>query len=161
MTPGRGGLPERDLMQITRASVCAAMLAMSCLAAVAHDHATGIVKERMEMMESMAKRMKAIRERIDRKRDLAAIKSDAEAIASQAPHLIHLFPAGSVQRPTDAKGTIWQNWPDFERKASELEAESKKLMIASPDDYGAMNAQVRAVTQTCVACHEKYRTKRR
>jgi cytochrome c556 len=148
-------------MQIAKASVCAAMLAMSCLSAVAHDHATGVVKERMEMMESMAKRMKAIRERIDRKRDLAAIKSDAEAIASQAPHLVHLFPPGSTQKPTDARGTIWQQWPDFERKANELEAESKKLMTAAPDDYGVMSAQVRAVTQTCVACHEKYRTKRR
>ena len=38
------------------------------------------------MMEIMAKRMKAINERINGKRDLAAIKSDAEVIASHAPH---------------------------------------------------------------------------
>jgi cytochrome c556 len=147
-------------MQILKASFCAVMIATSCLFAFAHDHATGVVKERMQMMESMAKRMKAIRERIDRKGDLAAIKSDAEAIASQAPHLVHLFPPGSTQKPTDARSAIWQRWPDFERKANELEAESKKLVTASPDDYGGMSAQVRAVTQTCVACHEKYRTKR-
>ena len=57
------------------------------------------------MMEVMAKRMKAIRERIDGKRDLAAIKADAEAIASHAPHLVHLFPPGSTQKPTDARGS--------------------------------------------------------
>src|SRR5437763_1771761 len=102
--------------------------------ASSHDHATGLVKERMEMMEAMAKRMKAIRERIDGKRDLAAIKPDAEAIASQAAHIVHLFPPGSIQKPTDAKNTIWQNWPDFERKAAKLEAESKKLMNASVED---------------------------
>jgi cytochrome c556 len=156
-----GDWPERELMQILKASFCAVMLATSCLIAAAHNHATGVVRERMEMMESMAKRMKAIRERVDRKGDLAAVKSDAEAIASQAPHLVHLFPPGSTQKPTDARSAIWQNWPDFERKASELEAESKKLMSASPEDYGAISAQVRAVTQTCVVCHEKYRTKRR
>jgi cytochrome c556 len=147
-------------MQILKASFCVLVLANSSLITVAHDHATGVVRDRMEMMESMAKRMKAIRERIDRKGDLAAIKSDAEAIASQAPHLVHLFPPGSTQKPTDAKSAIWQQWPDFERKANELEAESKKLMTANSDDYGVMSAQVRAVTQTCVACHEKYRTKR-
>ena len=137
------------------------MLASSGISATAHDHATGVVKERMEMMESMAKRMKAIRDRIDRKRDLAGIKTEAEVIASQAPHLVHLFPPGSTQKPTDARAAIWQEWPDFERKANELEAESKKLTTANPDDYGIMSAQVRAVTQTCVACHEKYRAKKR
>jgi cytochrome c556 len=112
------------------------------------------------MMENMAKRMKAIRERIDRKRDLDAIKTDAEAVALQAPHLVHLFPPGSTQKPTDARSAIWRQWADFERKANELEAESKKLITANPDDYGGMSAQVRAVTQTCAACHEKYRARR-
>jgi cytochrome c556 len=115
----------------------------------------------MDMMEVLAKRMKAIRERIDGKRDLAAIKAEAEAIASSAPHVVHLFPPGSTQRPTDAKAAIWQSWPDFERKAAALEAESKKLMTASPNDLDALNAQFRAVSQTCGACHEKYRTKSR
>ena len=113
------------------------------------------------MMEAMAKRMKAIRERIGGKRDLAAIKADAESIASYAPHIVHLFPPGSTQRPTDARGTIWQNWPDFERKAAALEIESKKLMNVSADNLSALGEQARAVSQACGACHEKYRTKRR
>ena len=113
------------------------------------------------MMEVMAKRMKAIRERIEGKRDLAAIKADAEVIASHAPHVVHLFPPGSTQRPTDAKRTIWQNWPDFERKAAALETESKKLMNVDPNNFDALSGQVRAVSQTCGACHEAYRTKSR
>ena len=36
----------------------------------AHEHATGVVKERMEMMQQVAKHWKSIRERIDAKRDL-------------------------------------------------------------------------------------------
>jgi cytochrome c556 len=136
-------------------------IAASCLPSAAHDHATGVVKERMDMMEVMGKRLKAIRDRVDSKRDLAAIKADAEAIASHAPHVVHLFPPGSTQKPTDARAAIWQNWPDFERKATALEAESRKLMSASPDDLSGLNAQVRAVSQTCRACHETYRSKRR
>ena len=113
------------------------------------------------MMEVMAKLLKAIREQIDSKRDLAAIKADAEAIATHAPHLVHLFPPGSTQKPTDARGTIWQNWSDFERKATALEVESKKLVSTSTNDLAALGAQTRAVTEACGGCHEKYRTKRR
>jgi len=136
------------------------VIAAACLPSAAHDHATGVVKERMEMMEVMAKRMKAIRERIEGKRDLAAIKADAEVIASHAPHVVHLFPPGSTQRPTDAKRTIWQNWPDFERKAAALEAESKKLMNVDPNNFDALRAQVLAVSRTCGDCHQAYRIKR-
>ena len=127
---------------------------------VAHEHATGVVKERMDLMEGMAKRMKAIRERIEAKRDLGLIKADAEAIASSAPHVVHLFPPGSSQRPTEARSTIWRNWSDFERWARTLEAESKKLSETRMDDAVALGAQVRAVTQACGGCHEKYRVKR-
>ena len=93
-------------MKITTVALCALAIAAACLPSAAHDHATGVVKERMVMMEAMARRMKAIRERIDGRRDLAAIKADAEAIAAQAPHVVHLFPPGSTQRPTDANAAI-------------------------------------------------------
>jgi cytochrome c556 len=148
-------------MKTATIALCALAIAAACLPSAAHDHATGVVKERMDMMEVMAKRLKAIRERIDAKRDLAAIKTDAEAIAAQAPHLVHLFPPGSTQKPTDARGAIWQNWSDFERKATALETQSRKLVNTSADDLPALSAQSRAVTEACGACHEKYRIKRR
>ncbi len=146
-------------MRIAIRGFCALAIAAACLPSMAHDHATGVVKERMDMMEVMAKRLKVIRERIDSKRDLAAIKADAEAIASHAPHLAHLFPPGSMQKPTDARGRIWQNWNDFERKATALEVESKKLVNTSANDLAALSTQARAVTEACGGCHEKYRTK--
>src|SRR5437667_8125502 len=125
------------------AAACAAFAVV--LPAKSHDHATGVVKERMDMMEIMAKRMKAIRERIEGKRDLATIKADAEVIASHASHIVHLFPPGSTQPPTDAKRTIWQNWADFEHKATVLETESKKLVNADPNNFDALRGQLRAV----------------
>ena len=137
-----------------------ALVITAAFPALAHDHATGVVKERMEMMEAMAKRMKAIRARIAAKRDLAAIKGDAEAITAHASHTAHLFPPGSMQRPTDAKAAIWRNWGEFERMAGALEAESRKLAQVSASDLDSLSRQFRAVSQTCGGCHEKYRTKR-
>lgn len=146
-----------------RIAVCTLATAMAVLATVAsnpaisHDHATGVVKERMDMMEDMAKRLKAIRERVEQKRDLVAIKADAEAIAAHVPHLVHMFPPGSTQKPTQARRAIWQNWADFERLAKALETESKKLAGTSPDDGTAIATQVQAVSKACGSCHEKYR----
>ena len=148
-------------MRFLTTALCALAIAAACLPSAAHDYASGVVKERMDMMEVMAKLLKAIREQIDSKRDLAAIKADAEAIATHAPHLVHLFPPGSTQKPTDARGTIWQNWSDVERKATALEVESTKLVNTSANDLAALGAQARAVTEACGGCHEKYRTKRR
>lgn len=72
-------------MRVSRNGL-AALVIVAALPAFAHDHATGVVKERMDMMEAMAKRMKVIRARIEAKRDLAAIKGDAETVASHASH---------------------------------------------------------------------------
>jgi cytochrome c556 len=146
-------------MRISAIALSAVVLMPACLPAAAHDHATGVVKERMDMMEAMAKRMKAIRARIDGRRDLAGIKAEADAIAVSTPHIIHLFPPVSNRRPSEASASIWQNWPDFERMAEALEAESKKLASVEPRDIDALSAQFRALAAACGACHEKYRTK--
>ena len=148
-------------MQTLRRTIIAGLvMALVAAPALSHEHATGVVKERMELMEGMAKRMKAINARMKDKRDLAAIKADALALAADAPHIVHLFPPGSTQHPTEAKDTIWQNWSDFERLARALETESAKLAAANVGDVDALTAQVRVVSQTCGDCHEKYRVKK-
>jgi cytochrome c556 len=127
---------------------------------IAHEHATGVVRERMDMMEAMAKRIKSMAERIKTRRDLAAIKSDAEALQTLAPHMVHLFPPGSSDPPTDAKPAIWQNWSDFEAKARAFEAASSALANTDPSDLNALSMQIRALGRTCGDCHERYRAKR-
>jgi cytochrome c556 len=139
------------------AAACAAFVVV--LPAHSHDHATGVVKERMDLMEAIGKRMKAINTRIKDKQKLAAIKDDARAISASAAHIAHLFPPGSTQQPTDARATIWKDFADFERKAKALEVESAKLADTNPADFAAIRAQARILSQTCSACHEAYRLK--
>jgi cytochrome c556 len=125
--------------------------------AVAHEGAVGIVKERMDAMEAMAKSMKAIGERLKANCELGAIQVEAENIHRLSQHIAHMYPPGSTQHPTHAKGAIWKNWSDFEAKARALETESAKLATTGPSDLGALRSQLRAMSQTCSACHEKYR----
>src|SRR5215813_14829648 len=110
--------------------VClAAGIAIGALAisAAAHEGATGVVKERMDAMEDMAKAMKAINQRVKANRDLPSIKADARAIQELAGKITSVFPPGSSQHPSAAKTLIWQKWSDFEARARALAAESGKL----------------------------------
>jgi cytochrome c556 len=146
-------------MKATITIPVALAIALTGAPLAAHDHASGVVKERMDAMTDMAKHQKAISQRLKSKRDLAKIKTDAEAIAAHAVHIAHLFPAGSTQSPTRARAAVWQNWADFEKKAKALEAASRALAGTTADDP-KMQLAAKAVTRTCTECHETYRARK-
>ena len=146
-------------MRTTAITFCALTIAIAAFPSAAHEHASGVVKERMDAMTDMAKRQKAISQRLKNKRDLAGIKADAEAIAAHAGHIAHLFPSGSTQSPTRARAVIWQSWADFENKVKALEAASRTLAGVSGDDAQTQRA-AEAVARTCTACHEIYRARK-
>jgi cytochrome c556 len=127
--------------------------------ATAHEGATGVVKERMDAMEDMAKAMKGITQRVKAKRDLGSINADARTIEQLAQKIPSVFPPGSNQHPSGAKPAIWQKWPDFETKARALAVESGKLANTDVQDAKSIAAQIRAVSQICSSCHEVYRVK--
>lgn len=128
---------------------------------VAHEHATGVVKERMDGMTTMAKSMKSIGQRIKAGRNLAAIRTDAEAMLPAISKIATWFPAGTNQQPSEARPEIWQNWSDFESKGHALEREVSKLATIDTTNQTALMAQVRAVNQACSGCHDLYRQKKR
>ena len=139
----------------------AAALLLAGLPAQAHEGATGVLKERMEAMESMAKAMKEIRRRILANRDLPGVTSDAARIATLAERLPLLFPAGSNSRPSEALAAIWQQWPKFQAEADRLQHAAGKLgESAAVGDATQVGAQYRVVGQVCLDCHNQFRAKR-
>ena len=138
-------------------SVLAASIVSVAVAHEGHEHATGVVRERMELMTSMGQRMLASSKRLRANKDLDSVADDARAIRELAPKIPRLFPPGSTQFPTAAKPAMWQDWDDFSAKAKSLEMESEKLMNISTRDGDALRAQFRAVAFSCDGCHEKYR----
>ena len=138
-------------------SFLAAGIVSTALAHEGHEHATGVVRERMELMTSMGQRMLASSKQLRGNKNLEGVTNDARAVHELASKITALFPPGSTQVPTAAKPTIWQEWDDFSAKAKVLEKESEKLMSTSPKDGDALRAQFRAVAFACDGCHEKYR----
>jgi cytochrome c556 len=78
-----------------------ALTLLACIAsatlALAHEGATGVVKERMDLMESQKEAMKVIGDmaRGKKKFDAAAATKAANDISSTAKKIPELFPEGS------------------------------------------------------------------
>src|SRR3954451_7707800 len=126
-----------------------------------HDHSkvTGVVRERMDAMAEMARRMKSITKRVRSQEMLASVPADANVVKDLAAKIVTFFPEGSMHPPTEATPAIWKTFSDFERKANALEREAAKLAELKGADVKALATQAKAVNETCSECHEKYRIK--
>jgi cytochrome c556 len=130
-------------------------------AAQAHQHATGLLKERMDAMDSMAQAMKEIRRQIVGARDFGAVAREAARLQGLAQHLPTWFPPGSNAHPSEALPAIWRQWPVFQASAAALAGEAEKLaQAAASGDAPAIERQYRAVGEVCLACHRQFRAKR-
>jgi cytochrome c556 len=129
----------------------------AALAHKGHEHATGVVRERMELMTDMGERLLAISKRLRANKELDRIAADARAIKDASAKLTSQFPPGSTQFPTAAKPVVWQQWEDFSEKAKKLQKEAE-LSTTSSSDGDALRKQFRAVAYACDGCHETYRT---
>jgi cytochrome c556 len=138
-------------------TVLAAVLASAAMAHEGHEHATGVVKERMILMTTLGERLLAISRHLRANKDLETIAGDAHVIHDLAAKIPNQFPPGSTQAPTAAKPVVWQEWPTFANNAKKLEAEAEKLMNAKTSDGEALRAQFRVVAYACDGCHETYR----
>jgi cytochrome c556 len=129
--------------------------------AFAHSGATGIVKQRMELMKDIADRMKEIAEMVRGRQDFDAdtVRSAADAVAVHAGKVEELFPEGSVGGASEARRVIWDNWDDFSGLADELESTAVVLAEAAETAAGAddIRPYFANLGRTCSACHEDYR----
>ena len=124
----------------------------------AHEGATGVAKDRMDLMQAMSKDMKEIARRVNANRDLAAIAAIAQRIHDRAPQIAGLFPEGSGAGVTDAKPDIWRNWSAFEAGTQKLGAESAALAAVAPAaDPRAVGKQFTALIHSCTGCHTDFR----
>jgi len=129
--------------------------------ALAHEGATGIVKQRMDEMEHVGRVVKRINERVKSKRGLVDIARDAEEIRAAAARIPSLFPPGSRDGHSDAKPAVWARWPEFEAASRTLEQEAEKLAAAARSGQEpATAAQFRSMTRACSGCHDTFREKR-
>lgn len=147
---------------------------------IAHRDATGIVKQRMDAMEDMGRAMKALRAmmRGSQLYDAERVRTYAKVIAGHGDRkLTALFPEGSLQSPTRAKSSIWDDWERFAAMARELAVHAVALADAAsnerpggaspPEEPAAReraamspDAVFTRLQKNCADCHRAFRERR-
>ncbi len=150
-------------MRILLSTLTAAVAAIALLSglALAHSGATGIVKQRMDVMSDVGEQMKTIAAIM--KGEVAfdgqVVSSAAAKMATHAEMIPQLFPEGSIDGPSEALPAIWQDWEEFTQLGSSLKDKAGALASVaqtakSPTD---LTEALVAVGATCKGCHEKFR----
>lgn len=145
------------LSNTTRPTVV--FLLLSGTLALAHEEATGVVKERMDLMDGQKDAMKIIGDMAKGKAPFDAAKAAEAArdIETTSKQIHELFPEGSDGHPSDAKPEIWTNWEEFTSDAEELQAAAKALAAALDAGDPAWKGNFQTVTDACKACHKSFR----
>ncbi len=149
--------------------------------ALAHDKATGIIKERMDGMGVLSTAMKSILAQTQSQTPAPdALKQAARAIQDHAgAAMTKWFPEGSLDHPSEAKEEIWQDWARFEHLAQQLDLHAKGLELAAANlpsgkptdlrddhalsDFATMGPDevFTLLGKNCVACHKEFRAKKK
>ncbi len=105
----------------------------------AHGGATGVVKERMELMKSLGDTMKNMKAMFQNKSpyDAGEIRKAAKIIRSLSGEKItKLFPEGSLDKPSEALPSIWNNWDHFKSLSADLAVFAGTLDAAADNKMG-------------------------
>lgn len=124
---------------------------------LAHEGATGIIKERMERFKENKEGMKAIKGNLAK--DPTVIAQKASDIETWANEMVDFFPEGSNQAPSEALSAIWANFEDFTAKAvaNAKAASDLKTLSQSGANQSALNKGFKALGKTCKDCHNDYK----
>lgn len=92
--------------------------------------------------------------------DKEAFAKQAARVAAMAPMLAEGYPKDSfVAGKTRAKQEIWANWAEFEKLMQNLETKSAAFAdVAKGGDLAKIKPAFGELTQTCKACHDKFRS---
>lgn len=127
--------------------------------ALAHAGATGIVKERMDGMGTLAEAMKAL-VRMDKSGavDPAQVTAIARAIQAQSgAAMTDRFPEGSLPKVSEATPLIWQDWDRFAAISNDLFQSAQRLEARANAPDLDLGAAVKELGATCKDCHADFR----
>ena len=138
----------------------AVLLLGGAVTAHAHSGATGIVKERMDLMKAIGQHTKALGWIFKQEApyDALAVALAATEIRRHAgDRMTELFPEGSTAHPSEAKEAIWSDWSTFAATARDLENKAVALAAVAGDGLDAAKPAFAAVVGTCKTCHRAFK----
>lgn len=133
-----------------------ALLALP-LPILAHQGATGIVKERMDAFKQSQDDLKAAI-KAAKAGDFATVESRGRALADWAAVMVTFFPEGSNAKPSEAAPAIWSDFVGFSARAEVFsDAATGLVNAAKAQDKAAVMAAIGTTADSCKSCHKVYR----
>ena len=102
--------------------------------ALSHGGATGVVKNRMDLMGELKRGMKSLSSMYkgDKQYDPLLVRHASDIIKSHSGSaMTKFFPEGSLHEHSEAKDNIWQQWEDFVELAEQQYLISHALSSAA------------------------------
>lgn len=126
---------------------------LTCLSfsALAHEGATGVIKERMDAFKQAKDDMRTLRSAIQGN-DTATVERLTQRMLSTAQAIPARFPEGSNQAPSEALDDVWTDWAGFMNATEQFESASEALL----NNPASMDA-LRNLGQSCKYCHDRFR----
>ena len=124
---------------------------------LAHEGATGVIKERMDKFKMSKKMMKTIHRSIQNE-DFETIGKSGITLLKWSKEMINYFPEGSEVAPSEASGDIWLDPEGFKKAVNKFELASLKLVNNSKEkNFDKTVVAFRGLARTCKGCHQKFR----
>jgi len=133
-------------------------------AVLAHQGATGVVRQRMDAMKSVAAATKVLAtldwSNLAEARKLAA--DNARTVAGHAADMVALFPTGSTMAPSEAAAAIWEKPEEFAKLANTMGSAAEEIVVLAQTARSRTDIAVSfdKMAATCKACHSGFRVKR-
>ena len=131
---------------------------------LAHEGATGIVKQRMDSMSEMGDAVKVIADMAKGKSEfnIEAVRASTKVLSSHAGNIVDHFPDSEESRNShvsEALPAIWESWEKFEQQAEDL-----KDAVIELENKAALELDARTLrivfartAKACSACHDDFR----
>ncbi len=150
--------------RVLAAALAVCLLVMGATGLMAHRGATGIVKERMEVMKAIGKAMKSLAAIVkgEAKFSEETVGNASTTISSHARKAKDLFPDTPESRKADvseAAPAIWENKAEFLALADKLAESAEELEFAATD-ASTLASQMGVIGANCKSCHKKFRIKK-
>jgi cytochrome c556 len=128
--------------------------------ALAHEGAHGIIAERMAVMKTMSKELKAIGEMLlgNGAFDRAALHHHVNILHDNCHKVESMFPVGSIDHHSRAKALIWEKPHAFHEEMQRLHSATERLAaVAASGDRESLLISFKEVSTICKSCHETFR----
>ena len=118
--------------------------------------------ERRALMRQQIQAMRAIAPVVQGNGEVRSALQPAEAVLATAQRKLTLFPPGSYRDDDRARPEIWTDRAAFDAYgASLIQSANAMIAAANAGDRAALTAAFQATSNTCNACHDRFRLPQR